>query len=159
MNCEARIEFSIQESEPATLSLEDLTIDDLNADSNRVSIDPNSLGDNNYAFAIDAPGGPFQEELLFEDVLPGIHRLYINDTSGCGDIFVEFSVLGIETFFTPNQDGFNDYWNILGINENFNPNTKIFIFDRHGVLMHELDPLGKMGRNLWTTAPRRRLLV
>ena len=143
LNCEARIEFSIQESEPATLSLEDLTIDDLNADSNRVSIDPSSLGDNNYAFAIDAPGGPFQEELLFEDVLQGIHRLYINDTSGCGDIFVEFSVLGIETFFTPNQDGFNDYWNVLGINENFNPNTKIFIFDRHGVLMHELDPLGQ----------------
>ena len=36
-------------------------------------------------------------------------------------------------FFTPNNDGFNDYWQIKGIN-NY-PNSSSLIYDRYGKLI------------------------
>ena len=40
--------------------------------------------------------------------------------------------------FTPNGDGFNDYWQIEGA-EAF-PDAKIYIFNRFGKLLKELSP-------------------
>lgn len=141
--CESRIQFTIKESSPAILGLENLTVTDLQESNNTLLIDASGLEIEDYGFSIDAPGGPFQQDLLFENILPGIHRLYVSNTSGCGNIYIEFSVLGYDTFFTPNQDGFNDYWNVQGINEDFQPETLIYIFDRNGVLLHSLDPLSE----------------
>lgn len=141
--CEARIQFTIEESTLADITLEDLTIDDLNDKNNILTVDNSRLQEGDYSFAIDRPDGPFQDEPYFENILPGIHRLYIYSTDDCGTTFIEFSVVGFDTFFTPNQDGFNDHWNILGVNQNFQPGTKIFIFDRTGTLLHQLDPLSK----------------
>ena len=39
-------------------------------------------------------------------------------------------------FFTPNKDGFNDYWQIQAINKF--PNSIIYIFDRFGKLLKQL---------------------
>ena len=39
-------------------------------------------------------------------------------------------------FFTPNDDGYNDFWQIKGI-ENF-PNSRIAIYDRYGKLLKTL---------------------
>ena len=44
-------------------------------------------------------------------------------------------------FFTPNGNGENDYWQILGV-ERIQQGTKIFIFDRFGKLVAQLDPNG-----------------
>ena len=38
-------------------------------------------------------------------------------------------------FFSPNNDGFHDYWQIKNINKY--PNSRIFIFDRYGKLLKE----------------------
>ena len=40
--------------------------------------------------------------------------------------------------FTPNGDGYHDYWQIEGI-EAF-PDAQIFIFDRYGKLLKQLSP-------------------
>ena len=38
---------------------------------------------------------------------------------------------------TPNQDGYHDTWNIIGISDG-DPTAKIYIFDRHGKLLKQL---------------------
>jgi large repetitive protein len=44
-------------------------------------------------------------------------------------------------FFTPNNDGYHDTWNIIGIADN--PTAKIYIFDRYGKLLKQLSPTGR----------------
>ena len=45
--------------------------------------------------------------------------------------------------FTPNNDGFNDTWQVYGVSSLFQPNSKIYIFDRYGKLLKELNLSGK----------------
>ena len=51
------------------------------------------------------------------------------------------SVIGYRKYFTPNGDGINETWKILGIRSDFNAGSKVYIFDRFGKLLKELDPL------------------
>ena len=44
-------------------------------------------------------------------------------------------------FFTPNGDGYNDTWQIIGIDTR--PLSKIYIFDRYGKLLKQLSPLSE----------------
>ena len=50
-------------------------------------------------------------------------------------------MIGYKKFFTPNGDGIHDNWKILGIREDFQPNSRVYIFDRYGKLLKELDPI------------------
>lgn len=95
-----------------------------------------------YLYSLDHPNGPFEESNLFEGVSPGVHTIYIKDTKGCGITSQEVTVLATPKFFTPNGDGVNDYWNIIGVNTYFYPNSKIYIFDRYGKLLADVDPKG-----------------
>ncbi|MBK0369215.1 T9SS type B sorting domain-containing protein [Flavobacterium agrisoli] len=115
--------------------LNSVTISDL-SDSNSVTANVSGQGD--YQYSIDLPNGPFQDSNTFENVPPGIHELYVNDKNGCGAIHQTIAVLGIPKYFTPNNDGFNDYWNIKGIIENKSNATKIFIYDRYGKLLKQI---------------------
>nr|WP_315156667.1 T9SS type B sorting domain-containing protein [uncultured Flavobacterium sp.] len=115
--------------------LDSVSISDL-SDSNSVTANISGLGD--YEYSIDLPNGPFQESNYFDNISPGIHDLYISDKNGCGTIKKTIAVLGIPKFFTPNNDGYNDYWNIKGADETFNTGTKIFIYDRFGKLIKQV---------------------
>ncbi|NGZ90843.1 T9SS type B sorting domain-containing protein, partial [Psychroflexus maritimus] len=48
------------------------------------------------------------------------------------------SLIDYPKFFTPNEDGFNDSWNIIGLANQ--SNAKIYIFDRYGKLLKQLSP-------------------
>ena len=108
-----------------------------------LSIDPdqNNIqifvdGNGSYEYAIN--GGEFQDDPVFNDVPPGINTVIINDKNGCGITEpIEFLVLGYPKFFTPNGDGINETWNILGLETLDNPVT--FVFDRYGKLLKQLD--------------------
>ncbi len=94
------------------------------------------LGDGDYEYAIN--GGEFQDDPVFLDVPPGINTVIINDKNGCGTTEpIEFLVVGFPKFFTPNGDGVHDNWNVLGVETLTNPS--IFIFDRYGKLLKQLD--------------------
>lgn len=96
-------------------------------------------GDGNYTYSID--GENYQNNNFFDNLLPGIYTVYVNDELGCGITTQEISVLGIPKFFTPNNDGTNDYWNINGVNQQFNANASIKIYDRFGKLLKQIKPL------------------
>ena len=46
--------------------------------------------------------------------------------------------MGAPKFFTPNNDGINDYWNIQGISLTNNYNTNVTIFDQFGKLIKQI---------------------
>ena len=65
----------------------------------------------------------------------------MRDKNNCGINEQLVSVIGFPKFFTPNNDTTNDFWRVSGISTQFQSNTVIYIFDRYGKLLAELDPL------------------
>src|SRR5690606_29765570 len=61
----------------------------------------------------------------------------------CGITEDLISVVGFPKFFTPNDDNIHDHWQVYGITEQFHPMSVIYIFDRNGKLITELDSLSK----------------
>jgi|UPI0004BADA0A gliding motility-associated-like protein len=115
------------------------TIMDL-SDNNTVIINATGLG--NYVYSLDYPNS-YQTINIFTDVPAGVHTVYVKDLNGCGTSSQIINVIGIPKFFTPNADGFNDTWNVLGLTTTKNFNTSIYIFDRYGKLLKELSPISK----------------
>jgi gliding motility-associated-like protein len=69
--------------------------------------------------------------------------VYIKDITGCGIVGpVTIPILGIPAYFTPNGDGFHDYWNVKGVSEEFNYRSTIYIFDRYGKLLKQIGTTG-----------------
>lgn len=110
------------------------------SDSNSITVSVRGNGD--YVYALDDEFGIYQDENNFTNVSAGIHSVFVKDRNGCGVVVKEVAVLGIPNFFTPNHDGYNDTWNIKGVNPSFNAKTKIQIFDRYGKLIKQISPTG-----------------
>ena len=112
------------------------------AENNTVFVSIN--GNSSYEFSLNNEDY-FSGNLsyTFQSVNPGIHTVYVRDLYQCEpSIQKTFSVLGFPKFFTPNNDGYNDTWSILGVNKNFYSNSKIYIFDRYGKLVTTIKPEG-----------------
>lgn len=110
-----------------------------NPDQNNIEIiadDPSGVG--SFEYAIN--GGEFQDDPIFLDVPPGLNTVIIRDKNGCGITdAIEFLVIGYPKFFTPNGDSVNDDWNIKGIDDPSIVEPLVFIFDRYGKLLKQLD--------------------
>jgi gliding motility-associated-like protein len=94
------------------------------------------LGD--YEYQLDF--GPFQDSNIFTNVSAGEHTVTVRDKNngGCDTVSTVATAINYPLFFTPNGDGFNDTWNIVGLANQ--PNTKIYIFDRYGKLIKQISP-------------------
>ena len=117
-------------------TIENIQIVDL-SDENSVTVLVTGLGD--YEYSLDNEN--WQTSNIFSNIEAGIYTVYVKDTNGCGIEKEEISVLGIPKYFTPNGDGFNDYWNVKGMNRRLNAETIIYIFDRYGKLITQIKPL------------------
>jgi gliding motility-associated-like protein len=95
-----------------------------------------------YRFKIIFENGtetPFQDNTMFDNVPGGLHQLIIENKDGCGKINAELVVLEAPLFFTPNADGYNDFWNLKGTNGTIAIQTIIHIYDRYGKLIKEIN--------------------
>lgn len=119
---------------PLTLGLE-VTTQFFTTDDHIIVATATGSGD--YQYSLD--GGPFQDSNTFTGVSIGEHTVTVRDRNGCGEISQTVSVIGYRKFFTPNGDGYNETWQIVGVEAL--PDSKIYIFDRHGKLLKQLDPL------------------
>jgi gliding motility-associated-like protein len=106
------------------------------SDNNRIIVEVSGEGD--YEYAINDIAGPYQDSNIFENIAPGNVTVYVRDKNNCGIVNKEVFVLGYPKFFTPNGDGFNDFWQIIGITPGFITKSKIYIFDRYGKTLKEL---------------------
>lgn len=135
-------DIEVFESNIAVLNIGQIKITD-DSENNTISIEAHQLGIGDYEFAIQKAGesiGFYQDEPIFENVAPGIYTVYVNDKNNCGTINIDVSVIGYPKFFTPNNDGYNDNWNVIGVNSNFYPNSLIYIFNRFGKLVTTVNP-------------------
>jgi gliding motility-associated-like protein len=121
-------------------SIQNVTITDL-SDINSIAI--TVTGSGIYEYALDDIDGPYRDTGFFNNVPMGLHEVYVRDKNGCGIIGpISVPVLGIPHYFTPNGDGYHDYWNVEGISPNsINTHSTVYIFDRFGKLVKQLSPM------------------
>lgn len=131
--------MEVKESIIASISLDDISVVDDTA-NNSITISTSNLGIGDYEFTLNEIYGFYQDEPFFENVDAGIQTLFIRDKNNCGIASIEVPVIGYPRFFTPNNDGFNDTWKILGVSDKFYVNSNIYIFDRYGKLITKIDP-------------------
>lgn len=91
-------------------------------------------GDGDFEYSID--GMYYQDSNYFPNIQGGVYTVYVRDKEGCGEDSYDVTIIDYPKFFTPNNDSYNDFWQIKGI-QNY-PNAKIFIFDRYGKLLKQL---------------------
>lgn len=97
-----------------------------------------------FVFKVDDGDWKTLEEnrqLIFENVKPGFHMVYGKSIAGCGEYILPITILGYPDFFTPNGDGINDTWNIIGLEDQ--SDAVIYIFDRYGKLLTQIRPNGE----------------
>ncbi len=94
----------------------------------------------NTTFEYSLDNGPWQDDGVFTDVSAGNRTVIARDKNGCGLVSGSIFVIDYPLYFTPNGDGRNETWNIIGID--IQPNAKIYIFDRYGKLIKQLSPTG-----------------
>jgi len=150
LGCEKTRTITVHASNNATIKTIDI-IDNSENNTATVYLTDSSIG--SYFYSIDAPNGPFQESNYFEDIKPGFHTIYVYDDKGCGTISKEISILRIPKFFTPNGDSYNDTWDIIGISPKFYTNAKIYIFDRFGKLLADINPLSNGWSGIYNGQP------
>ncbi len=103
--------------------------------SDNITVEVTATGSGDFEYSID--GEDFQDSRLF-DVFPGEYTVYVRDIFLCRTLSTDIIALGYQKFFTPNGDGSNEHWNIIGA-ANF-PYSQLFIFDRYGKLLSQVAP-------------------
>ncbi|WP_046745938.1 T9SS type B sorting domain-containing protein [Kordia zhangzhouensis] len=127
--CSQSASFNVNESELATI----VDVETVNfSDNNTITVTATGNGD--YLYSLD--GGTPQISNIFEYVGPGYHLVTVSDSNGCGSVSEEVVIIDYIQFVTPNNDGYNDTWHIIGIETL--PKSVVYIFDRYGKLLKTL---------------------
>lgn len=101
-------------------------------------------GNGNYEYSLD--GSNFQDSPTLNLPSSGEYTVYVNDKNECGVVFETFYALSYPKFFSPNGDNYNDTWYIKNLDKKGLEQSKIYIFDRYGKLLKQINP-NRMGWN------------
>ena len=118
-------------SEPP--KIKNIDIVDWTENQNSITINTSTTG--NYEYSID--GVNFQNSNVFSNLPPGVYTVKINDINNCGNDTKVVWLLFYPRFFTPNNDGINDYWNIP--NARLEKSMQIVIYDRYGKIVNSFN--------------------
>lgn len=134
--------INIHTSEIADFGEDDIAIVD-DSENNTITIltENNNLGIGDYQFSLDLVDGMYQEEPFFEHVSPGVHTIFVKDINGCGIAHQEVLVMGFPRFFTPNNDGYNDIWQLKGVEISDFSSVVVYIYDRFGKVLAKIDAI------------------
>jgi gliding motility-associated-like protein len=142
LECSAYKEFTV--TYPKSAEFNKITVD-TETDNNTIYINLN--GNSSYEFSLD--NNIFYgdgTEYTFNNVTPGLRTIYVKDINNCEpSIQTNASVIGFKTFFSPNGDGNNDYWNLKGLDAANFKSIKIIVFDRYGKVLHSITDFNSLG--------------
>ena len=128
--CTTSKSIEVLTSELAKLSEKDIVIGGFSSTENTIEILVDNLGVGDYEYAVG--DGNFQDDPYFTEIRPGIQTIHVRDKIGCGLSQVQVGVVGYYKYFSPNNDGINDTWKILGLKTTFNSLSNVYIYDRYG---------------------------
>jgi gliding motility-associated-like protein len=134
--CTTSKSIEVLTSELAKLSEKDIVIGGFSSTENTVEILKDNLGVGDYEFALDDRA--FQDDSYFTQVKPGMRTVFVRDKIGCGIATVTIGVVGYYKYFSPNNDGINDTWQILGLKTTFNRQSNVYIYDRYGRFLNQI---------------------
>lgn len=101
-------------------------------ENDQITIVPLNTGD--FEYSID--GVTYFSSPQFTITEGGLYTAYIREIHDCGYRSKDFVVVSIPNYFTPNNDGTNDFWSVKGAQ--YYPKATTVIFDRHGQLITTL---------------------
>ena len=101
----------------------------IDSEEGRVRIETSVPGDFEYSIN----GRDFQVSNIFENVPGGIYTAYVRDPAGCETVELRFPHLVIQKYFSPNNDGFNDLFELKGVS--YFQSSYIRIYNRYGALI------------------------
>lgn len=116
--------------------IENIEVEQFRINDNTILVEVS--GEGPWIYSLD--GVSYQESPLFTNLLPGYYTIYVRDIRSCATVEGEATVVAAPPFFTPNDDSYNDTWQVTAIETL--PDAQIYIFDRYGKLLKQLDPLG-----------------
>lgn len=95
-------------------------------------------GTGTYEYQLD--NGLWIEDSIFNNISGcAEHLIRVREISGCSNIASEtFQILDYPKFFTPNNDSYNDRWNIKCLSNQLE--AEITIFDRFGKILANFKP-------------------
>jgi gliding motility-associated-like protein len=104
-----------------------------------------TTGQGEYEYSLENAENGFQDSPIFSNVKPGERTVFVRDKLGCGIaqrlVEKEVSLQDFPSFFTPNGDGINDFWQFRkDIASAERTIEYIHIFDRYGNLVAQLNP-------------------
>jgi gliding motility-associated-like protein len=88
-----------------------------------------------FEYSID--GINYQSSNIFTNVLSGLQTAYTREINQCSINSKSFIVIIVPKYFTPNNDGYNDVWEVKGL-INY-PLSEITLFDRYGKIITQLN--------------------
>ncbi len=97
--------------------------------NNSATVEMSAPGD--FEYSLD--NSKWQDSKVFKNLLNENYIVYVRTKLGCIIGSFKFTIFNISNVFTPNGDGTNDTWKIIGL-ENY-PNSQIQVFDRFGKLV------------------------
>jgi len=149
ITCTSTKNFVVLNSNIATI--QEIISSDWTENNNTITVllHNNSQGD--YEYSLN--GIDFQDSNIFNNLEAGEYTVFVRDKNGCGMVSDDLYLLMYPKFFTPNGDGYNDYWKIK-FSEN-EPNLTVKIFDRYGKLLKQLgtNSIGWDGKYLGNDVP------
>lgn len=108
-------------------------IEDIVVNGTETTIIITGIGE--YEYSIN--GQDFQDSPIFSVHEGGIYTGYVREKNDCGNDSKSFIVITVPSIFSPNNDGYNDFWYIKGMA--FYSKAKVNIFDRYGKLLKQLN--------------------
>jgi gliding motility-associated-like protein len=137
-NCNYNLtEVKVKNSSP---KFEIVFVSDYFVDNYTIDVNTINEGLGNYVYSLD--NGSFQDSNRFQNISPGEYTITVKDLLGyCKDVNIEFVALKYPKFFTPNNDGKNETWNITDLKNNINAIIKIYT--RYGRLVAVIKPNSK----------------
>lgn len=131
--CENNVSVEVFPSNIATIN--EIKIRDFNNSNNSIEVIVEGPG--LYDYSLDDLN--YQESNIFTGLVNGYYTVFVRDRRGCGIVSQEVLILDYPRYFTPNNDGYHDYWKIIGMDQF--PKAKIYILDRFGKFLKEIPPL------------------